>query len=150
MPKAIKKAASKTKDKRQNFSKEQLVQQMKFQDEVRHLKEIVVTLFPKLEGLDTIYDAQTTVNALSGFITAHIEKKVVDIKMRDLEIDLSKEEDSKIKTAILEIIALFPDESAQYLSESLERLGVKLPQFAADKFLKQPMSACTIEDFVSK
>ena len=111
---------------------------------------MVRQLFPKLENVDSIYDAQTVVNALAGFIDAHVEKKVAEIKLKEIEIDLSKEEESKIKTAILEIIEMFPEESAQELSESLEKLGTALGKFAADKFLKQPMSTITVDDLVTK
>ncbi len=107
-------------------------------------------MFPSIAKVDTIYDAQTVVNALAGFIDAHVEEKVRGIKLSDITIDLSKEEDSKIKTAILEVIATFPDESAQELSETLERVGRMFSQYAANKFLSQPMSTMTVDDIVQK
>ena len=150
MSKQIKKSAKSIQGKRVPKTKEQLKDEMKFQQKVTHLKEVVTQLFPVLEKVDTIYDAQTVVNALSGFITAHVEKKVVEIKLKEIEIDLSAEEDSKIKSAIMELIAMFPEESAQELSENLERLGSVFSKFAADKFLKQPMSELKVTDIVAK
>lgn len=111
---------------------------------------MVRQLFPSLEKVDSIYDAQTVVNALAGFIDAHVEQKVQEIKLKEITIDLSKEEDSKIKTAIEELISMFPEESAQELSESLEKLGTVFGKFAADKYLKQPMSVITVDDLVTK
>lgn len=136
--------------KRINKSKEEIQADMTHTAKTNHLKEVVRNMFPSLEKVDTIYDAQTTVNALSGFITALIEKKVLEIRLSDLVIDLSKEEDSKIKTAILEIIETMKDESAQELSETLERFGSTLGKLGAHKFLEKPMTEITIDDILSK
>lgn len=141
----VKKAA-----KRQNKTKQEIVGDMQFQAKVAHLKEVVRKLFPELDKQETIYDAQTVVNALSGFISAHLEQKMKEVKLSDIVIDLSKEDDSKIKSAIENIVAMFPDESAAELSENLERLGTVFSKYAADKFLKQPMSNLTVDDIVSK
>lgn len=135
---------------RKNKSKEEIVADIKHQQKVAHIKELVKIIYPSLEKVDSVYDAQTTVNALSGFITALIEKKVAEIKLKDIQIDLSKEEDSKIKSAILEIIGLVPEESAQELSETLERLGTTLQSFIVNKHMKEPVSTIKIDDLVSK
>jgi hypothetical protein len=135
--------------KRINKSKEEISEDIKHAEKVAHMKEVVKAIYPLLEGQDTIYDGQTVVNALSGFITAHIEKKVLDIKMSDLEIDLSKEEPSKIKSSIVDIIALMQNESAQELTETLERLGRALSQYSANTFMKKPMAEIKIEDIVA-
>lgn len=135
--------------KRINKSKDQIAADIAHAEKVNHMKEIVKTLFPFLEKVETIYDAQTAVNALSGFITAHIEKKVLDIKLNDIEIDLSKEADSPIKTAILDMMESMKDESAQELSETLERLGSTFGKFGAHKFLQQPMNTVTVNDIIA-
>jgi len=94
----------KMKQKKQSvkspISKEELVAQMQHKQNVEHIKQVVRDIWPYLADQDTIYDAQTVANALSGFISAHIEKKVNEIKVVDLPIDLSKEKDSKIKSAL--------------------------------------------------
>jgi hypothetical protein len=143
------KKVEKSLKKRVNKSKEEIVSDFAKVEKIAHIKEVVRKVFPLLENMKTIYDGQTTVNALAGFIDAHVEKKVGGIKLSEINVDLSHEEDSEIKTAILEIIAMFPDESAQELSETLERLGRTLSQFAADKFLKEPMSTIKISDILS-
>lgn len=136
--------------KRVNKSKEEIVSDIKQIEKVKHIKEVVRSIFPLMEQVDTVYDAQTVVNALSGFISAHIENKVAEIKLSDLPIDLSKEEDSKIKTAISGILELMKDESAQELTETLERLGTTLQQYIVHTHMGAPMSTITIDNIVSK
>lgn len=141
----IKKAA-----KRKNSTKEEIVAQIEMDAKVAHLKNLIRAMFPYLEPVDTIYDAQTVVNALSGFIQAHVEKKLSEIKLSDIVIDLSKEEESKIKTSILALMELLKDEPASDLSKTLERLGRALSEFGANKFLKQPMTEISITDIVKE
>lgn len=136
--------------KRVNKTKEELNNDMKAIEKVKQLKEMVRKLYPFVENLDSVYDAQTTVNALSGFIASHIENKVAEIKLKELPIDLSTEEDSKIKTAILSIVDLFQDEGAQELSETLERLGSTLQQYIVHKHMSAPMDLIKIDDILSK
>ena len=135
--------------KRINKTNEEIKSTFQQQERINHMKDVVKAIFPKIEGIDTIYDAQTVVNALSGFITAHLQKKILDIKLKDIDIDLSNEEDSQIKTAILEIIETNQEESAEELSKILEKFGQALSQFSATKFMKQPMSEITIKDIVA-
>lgn len=142
--KSLKKAV-----KRVNKSKEQISEEIKYTEKVTHLKEIVKQIFPVIANVDTIYDAQTVVNALSGFIEAHITNKLNEVKLSEITIDLSKEEESKIKTAIEQLVAMFPDESANELSETLERFGKSLSQYAAHTFMKQPMEILKVEDIVA-
>lgn len=123
---------------------------MAFQNKVTHLKEILRAIFPKLQDVESIYDAQTVVNALSGFIAAHVQQKMNEIKLSDIEIDLSKEKPSKITAAILEIKDMFGDESAKEFSESMERFGKALQQYSAQTFMKQPMTTISVDDIVSK
>lgn len=136
--------------KRVNKSKEQIQSDIVQQQKVAHIKEVVRQIFPKVEALDTVYDAQTAVNALSGFIAAHIEGLVAKIKLSELPIDLSTEGDSKIKTAITEIMDMMKDESAQELSETLERLGTTLQQYIVHTHMSAPMSTITIDNLLSK
>jgi hypothetical protein len=145
MPKTpIKKAA-----KRKNLSKEEIARVMTASEANAHVKEIIEKIFPHLEGLDSIYDAQTVVNALSGFISAHIEEKLLTIKLNEIKVDLSKEEDSKIKTAVLKLEEIFQDEKAKTLSSILDRFGRTLAEYGANKFLKEPMSTITLKDILA-
>lgn len=135
--------------KRINKSKDEISADIKRIEKVNHMKEVVRAIYPLIESQDTIYDAQTVVNALSGFITAHIEQKVLEIKLKDLPIDLSKEDPSKIKSSIVDLIALMKDESAQELTETLSRFGTALSQYSASTFMKKPMSEIKLEDIVA-
>lgn len=140
LKKAVKKVAK---------SKDELLADFKHVQKVAQIKEIVTKIYPALVEVDSIYDAQTVANALSGFIEAHMQKKLNEIKLSEIEIDLSKEEESKIKTAILAIIELTKDESANELSETLERLGKALSQYSAHTFMKQPTSAISLKDILA-
>lgn len=142
--KTLKKAIKKV-----NKSKEEITAEMKHIQKVAEIKDMVTKIYPSLEGVETIYDAQTVVNALSGFIEAHIAKKLNEIPLSALDIDLSAEEDSKIKTAILAIMETMKDKSANELSETLERLGKTLSQYSAHTFMKQPISTITIKDILA-
>jgi len=142
--KTLKKAIKKV-----NKSKDELKADIARTARINHMKDIVKKVFPIIEKVDTIYDGQTVVNALSGFVTANIEKKVAEIKLSDCKIDLSGEPKSKIKTAIEELIVLFKDEDAKVLASTLESLGSTLTKFGADRFLKQPMSNVSVKDIVA-
>lgn len=110
---------------------------------------MVKKVFPLL-NVDTVYDGQTVVNALAGLIAVEIEKKVADVKLSEIKIDLSEEKDSKVKDAMLGIIGIFQEESAQELSETLERLGDTLQAYGAHKFLRGEMSTVKLSDILSE
>src|SRR5574343_353676 len=140
MPKTEKKLKSAVK--RINKSKDQIQYELAQKEKVEKLKNMVRHVFPHLENQDSIYDAQTVVNALSGFIQALLEPEIAKIKLSQLDIKthLDKEEDSKIKDAIIDIARLMSNESAEELAETLERLGQTLSQYSAHTFMKKPMS----------
>lgn len=140
----------KTSAKRKNLSKEELEMKVRTEQTNNHIKELCTNIFPHLETLDTIYDAQTAVNALSGFIMAHMEEKLCSILMSEIAIDLSKEPDSKIKTVVLELADMLKDEKAKSLASILDRLGQTFSKLGAEKFLKQEMNTIKIEDIVAK
>jgi hypothetical protein len=142
--KSLKKAV-----KRINKDKDEVTQEIIYKQKMAKIKKMVEEIYPEIESLSSIYDGQTVVNALSGFIVAHIEKKVLDIKMDDILIDLSQEEDSEIKTAITKIIKKMEGESAQVLSETLEKFGQSLSQYSAHTFMKQPMATIKLTDILS-
>lgn len=137
------------KTKRKNKSKEDITKEMEYEKKVSHIKDIVKQIYPTLETVDSIYDAQTVVNALSGFILAHLENKLQQFKMSDIIIDLSMEDDSAIKTAVLALAEMLADEPAKETSETLERLGKTLQTYSSHMFMKQPMSVVSLNDIVS-
>lgn len=138
------------KPQRKNMQKDDIVAEMIKKQKVQALKDLVRKMYPILEKLDTIYDAQTTVNALAGFIDLEVEKKLKLIKMSDIKIDLAGQEKSKITVAIGELIKLLKDESAEEASETMDRLASVFTQFGAHKFLQGPMSGMTVDELVAK
>lgn len=144
------KSASKIARKRQNMTEHQILMEIQGKQRVEHAKQIVRDMFPILENVDTIYDAQTVVNALCGFIMPHIENYMSKIKLSDLPIDLSKEEDNKIKIALEKLLEILKDEPAKQLMGVLDQFGAGFAKFGADKFLKQPMNTITVDDMVAK
>jgi len=147
MSKTLKKAI-----KRINKTKEEVTNDMRRAEKVAHLKEIVRETFPVLEQVDSIYDAQTVVNALSGFILAHLENKLKDIKLSECEIltYLAKEEKGPIRTALEDLYLKFKDEPAKELSEALQKLGDTFTNFGADKFLRNPMTSIKVGDIIAE
>ena len=137
------------KSTRKNLSKEQISEQMATERKIAHIKEVARKTFPFIENMETVYDAQTTVNAFGGFIAAEVEKKVADIKLSELSIDFSTEEDGTIKTAILELFELFKDEPAQELSETMERLGTTLQAYVSGNAMKEKMNI-KADDVITK
>lgn len=144
------KSASKSSKKRQNMTEHQILMEMQAKQRVEHAKQIVRNMFPVLEGVDTIYDAQTVVNALCGFIMPHIENYMSKIKLSDLPIDLSKEDDSEVKIALEKLLEMLKDEPAKQLMTTLDQFGVGFAKLGADRFMKQPMNTINVDDMVSK
>lgn len=143
-------SVQKSLKKKLNKTKEEIVSDIQQAEKIKALKQMVSDIYPFLVSQKTIYDAQTVVNALSGFIAAHVQKKVLEIKLGDLPIDLSKEEDSEIKEAILKIMRFLRENSAQEVSETLEKFGRALSQYSANEYMKQPMKIIKLEDLVAK
>lgn len=135
--------------KRKNLNKDQIKEQIANEQKIARLKEIVNKAFPSIEDMDSIYDAQTVVNALAGLISVEIEKEVESIKLSSIIIDLSEEKDGKIKSAIEDLVSKFQDESAQVFSETLERIGTTLQAYVSNEGMKAKMDI-KIEDILSK
>ena len=135
--------------KRTNKTKPEIVDEIKRKEKVQHQIAMVKDMFPIVENMKTIYDAQTVLSAVSGFINGEIAKKNVELKVSDLNIDLSKEEDGEIKTNMITLIGLIENEGAEDIADLLERFSDILTKVAADKFLKQPMSELKVEDIVA-
>ena len=135
--------------KRINKKKEEIVDEIKRKEKVQHEIAMVKDMFPIVENMATIYDAQTVLSAVSGFIQGELAKKTVEFKVGDLTIDLSLEKDSDIKTNMTTLLGLIENEKAEDIADLLERFSNILTKVAADKFHKQPMSELKIEDIVA-
>jgi len=138
------------KPKRVNKSKDQLIADLKNIEKINREKTLVKLMFPYLKDQKSIYDAQTVLGALSGFVKIELDKKVAALLIKDLEINLDKEQPSEIKTAIISLIGLLELENAQEMAKLLERFGNTLAQYSAHEFMKHPISEIKIENIVSE
>ncbi len=136
------------KPKRINKTKEEISQDMIHIEKVKKLKTLVREIFPLLSKQESVYNAQTVVTALSGYINADIEEKNKKLKISDLSIDLSNEADNEITNAMLAIKELIQDEMAEDTSSLLEKLGQAFSAQGAEVFLKGPVSNVDIEDII--
>ncbi len=138
------------KKPRVNKTKAELEAQMAHLSKVAREKSLVKLMFPAISNIKTIYDAQTVLGALGGFIKTKLDEKVSAVLVKELVIDLSKEADSEIKTAMLDILGLIGPEKAKDVSSLLERFGNILAQHSAREYMKQPMVNIKVEQLVSE
>jgi len=132
-----------------NKTKDQIAEDIKRTQKVAHLKEVVKIVFPLLTT-ETIYDAQTALNALVGFVKADLQEKQDAVKMSEVVIDLSKEKESSITKAMEVIKEALKDEPADEVSQTLERLSRAFGEFGSMKFLKNPMSELKLEELLAE
>lgn len=119
-------------------------------DKVNKEKTLVKLMFPLIEDQDTVYDAQTALGALSGFVKAQLDQKISKILIQDLDIDLSKEKDSKIKSAIVLLIEQLGPENARDTAELLYRFSNILATHSASVYMKKnPMNMIKLTDIVA-
>lgn len=137
------------KTPRINKTKEQILSDIKQKQKVEHIKEVVRKVYPLLD-VDTIYDAQTVLNAIQGFIKVDLEERLDKIKLSDLALNFDKEKDSKIKTAMQTIVKELADEPADEFSQTIERLARAFSDFGAQKFLKNDMGSLKIEEILAE
>ena len=135
-----------------NKSKDQLLREMamvkKQKDKLDKEKFIAKTVFPFVENLKTIYDAQTAFNAASGFVQYGLLAAEEKIKVSDLQMDLSKLKKDEVSAAVKQMIEACKDVDAKTTAVLLERMGQKLVEFVANKGLKEKMTIKT-KDFVA-
>lgn len=137
------------KKPRLNKAKEQIAAEMKARANNDEKKVLARKVYPCVEGLDSVFDAQTVFLAMSGYIKAYLESEINKFSTATLAIDLSKENDSKIKTAMLEILVLIADDKAEVAMQVLDTMGNKLSQHLALNALKGPMSQIPAKDFIA-
>lgn len=138
------------KKKRVNKSKEEIAEHIASQARVERMKALVRLMWPFIEDQKSIYDAQTVVSAAGGFIKESLQVKTKGITVADLELDLSvKEADNAVHTAAVKIIELLKTEPAESTAALLDRFGQTLGSFSSKKYLQNPMSAITLEEFMA-
>lgn len=116
------------------------------------VKQDIVTakeIFAYIADMTTIYDAQTVLNAINGFVKLAMIERENKLTIRDLSIDLSKEKNSEIRAAMEQIIMHVEDKNAKQTARLIEVMSSKLPEFLSLTHLKDPMSTIKVEDFIS-
>lgn len=135
--------------KRVNKNKEELAQLAAHKADIERQKSLIRAIWPDITKDLTIYDAQTVVNALGGFIKFELERKQDEIKVADLAIDVANEKDEKLRTAMEAVLKVFNDQKAFDGAQLLERLGKTLGMYSAHMYMKGNMDTLKVEDIVA-
>ncbi len=135
--------------KRHNKTKEEIATQLVSTAKVERMKVLARLIWPFIQDQKSIYDAQTALNAAAGYIKQELNAKATQIIVKELPIDLKDEKASLIKTAVENLIGLLQTEKADDAAALLERMGNSLGQFAAAKYMKEPMSAVSMDEFIA-
>lgn len=133
---------------RQNKTKEAIEKEMRNKQYIARQKSLAKIIFSIIANLSTVYDAQTAVNAVAGFLQDEMSKREAELNVCDLLVDLSSQKESEVLTAVKSIFDKLQTENAKESVTILEIMGQKLPQFLANKHLKDPMNSITAEDFI--
>lgn len=147
-------AGARAKSPKRPMDKEAIAQAMAQQQKqaarVAREKTLVKMMWPIIEPLKTIYDAQTLLSAFAGFVTYDIEQKTNAVKVSEINIDLSKEKDAKLKDAMEKLAGLMAEESAKDAANLARRFGDTIAQYSAQTFMKQKMSKVKLTDFLAE
>lgn len=128
---------------------QELSRQMAHEAKIKRTKVLARMVFPAVEQLKTVYDAETVFNACSGHIKYGLQLTENKVKVKDLEFDLEKGGESDIKHAVKTIIAILEDVPAREAYELLEQMGGKLQPFLASKHINDPMNTVTSKEFIA-
>lgn len=134
---------------RENLSKQQLAQQQKQTERVNRAKGMARIAFKHMEGIKTIYDAQTVFNAVAGHLMYGLEIAENKLTVGELELDLETGKESDVKTAVLAIIEDLKGSNAKEARSLMDEIGNKLPQYVALQHMQDPMTI-TAEEFIAK
>lgn len=134
--------------KRVNKTKDEIAKEMEHKAKVEKQKALARRMFPLLE-VESIYDGQTALNALSGYIKFEMAVRESKLKVNDLLLDLKKEPDTQITKVMEALKAEFQDEPAKEMSDLMERMAKTLEAFIARKYINNPMSEIKMEDIVA-
>lgn len=137
------------KQKRFPKSKDQILSEMEYSAKLTRFKSMANRLFPLLQT-DTIYDAQTALEAVSGFVNFELSEKESSFKINDLKLDFSEQPEGKITNVMKAIKVELQQEGAKEAAEFLEMFAKTFSQYGSSQFLKKPMSEITAEEIISK
>ena len=130
-------------------TKKQLQEELDKSQKIQKQRTLARLLFPSVEQLETIYDAQTAFQAAAGLIKYGVLKVETDLKVSDLKIDTSKDKDTPVTFAVRNILELVQGELATEAMDLIDRMGAKLPEFLAQKHLKDPMNTISAKEYIA-
>lgn len=139
----------KPKNPRTNKTKQIITEEIRRQDDLKREIALCKLIWPIIATQESIYDAQTILNATSGFINFGFQKEMDKVKVRDLKIDLAKEPESEIKEAMISLLALLEPEKSKETASLLERFGKTLAQYGSAQYLKNSMSVLKMKDIIA-
>jgi len=139
----------KAKKPRVNKTKSEIAADIQKEAKIARMVALVKLMWPFVESLDRIYDAQTAFNAIAGYTELGLKLREEQITVGDLAIDLSKEEDTKIKRSMVDLLGLLEKENARDVVVLTRKVADMLGQFGANEFLKGPMDKIKVTDLVT-
>lgn len=135
--------------KRTNKSKSEILAQVKHDEKTKRMVTLVKLMWPFVESQASIYDTQTVMQAVAGFIELGVKQKQEALKVGDIKVDLSEEEDSVIKAAVVNVLDLLAQENAMESVILTRKFAETLGQYGSAQFLKNPMSSIKVTDIVN-
>lgn len=135
--------------KRVNKTKEEVAHDMKVMAMAKEKIALVRRIYPFIKDNKSIYDAQTALYALAGYIKFELQQKERAFTIDDLALDMSKEKENEIKDTILKLMEEFKGEKGFSIAAILSEVGDSLQKYGAIKYLENPMSIIEEKDFVA-
>jgi hypothetical protein len=131
-------------------SKDQVKAEMLLKQDVAQEKKLAQMIFPYLQKMDTVYDAQTLLHGISGYIHHQLENKMNEFKVNDLPVDVSQEKEGVFRDMFEQLLILLKDEKADHTIKFMKRYGDMLGYYASKEYLKNPMSIIKEEDLIKE
>lgn len=135
--------------KRVNKTKEEIAYDMKVQQVAKEKVALVKRIYPHLKNQKSIYDAQTVLYGLAGYIKAELQKRERQPLIKDLALDFSKEKEGIMTDMLLALHNDFSEEKAWSFAALLNEFGDSLQKYGAHKYMQQGMDAITEEEIIA-
>lgn len=131
-------------------NKDQIKAEILLKQELNVEENIARLIFPILKKQKTIYDAQTLLHGVGGYIFHELENRTNKIIVSDLPVDLSQEKEGAIRDGFAEILEITKDEKAEVMAKFMKRYGDMLGYYGSKKFLEQDVSVLNESDLIRK
>lgn len=132
-----------------NKTKAEIAKEIAQKEAVKKQKILAKKIFEIIKDQKSIYDAQTVLTAVSGYIKYEIQVKESGVKVSDLIFDLKNQKKSDIKTSMEALLNLLQTENAIDMANFLERFGKTLAHYSSETFMKNPMSSIKEKDIIA-